>query len=84
MCSTFPLNSAQALARVVAQFQKMEGDMRASVTPDTDREALQAMLKEASHASIDPDTSGVAKVLQEHIRKANACMFWCFEVEFHK
>ena len=62
----------------------MEGDIRASVTPDTDREALQAMLKKASHASIDPDTSGVAKILQEQVHKANACMFSCFEVDFHK
>ena len=50
----------------------------------TDRAALQTVLNDASHASITPATSDVAKVVQSHLDKAILCMYWCFHVELYK
>ena len=73
----------QALARAVVQFQNMEDDMRKLLAQKTDRAALKKALKKAAHASINADTSDVAKAVHKHLDEAILCIRWCFYVEFH-
>ena len=62
-------NRQQALARLVAQILKKDGE-------STDRSELEAILKEASRALANPATSGVAKVLQQNLLEAILCMYF--------
>ena len=58
--------------------------MRTSVARATDRAGLVEALNKGSHASVNPDTSEFAHVVQKHIEKAIMCMYWCFHVVPHK
>ena len=80
--------SQQALARAVAQFQKMEKKIQATLKTAKDkkdikaqRAVLEAALKKASHVALNPATSAVAKDLRKRLDKAMIYVFPRFKIK---